>query len=71
MKNMKKERKKVLLIITSILLFVLIVAFVNFIPTWNLETKNMTTVEGEWCNVYYEQEQSAALDVFELADNQH
>ena len=30
----------------------------------------MTKLEGNWCNVYYETEKEAALDVFELADEQ-
>ena len=42
--------------------------FINFIPTFNLKTKNMSVLEGNWVNVYYETEKDAAEDVFKYAD---
>ncbi|MCI9078523.1 MAG: hypothetical protein HFH68_06280 [Lachnospiraceae bacterium] len=35
-----------------------------------MQTNNMTKAEGDWCNVYYETEKDAAVDVFNLADEQ-
>lgn len=65
-----KRRRKVWI---GILIFVGIVAvalLVNFIPTFSLKTKGMHEIQGEWINVYYEQEEAAAQDVFTYADSQ-
>lgn len=50
---------------TGILLVGLLI---NFIPTWNLQTKGMNVLRGEWINVYYEAETDAAKDVFIFAN---
>lgn len=42
--------------------------FINFIPTFQLKTSNMHIIEGEWVNVYYEEEEAAAKDVFQLTN---
>lgn len=47
---------------------ILVVLFINLIPTFNLRTSDMNVLEGEWINVYFEQEKSAAYDVFQYAD---
>lgn len=65
-----KKYKKALIIIGFILLFFAVLATINYVPAWKLETKNMTKLEGKWINVYYETEEAAAKDVFELADEQ-
>lgn len=65
-----KNRKKFFYAFGGILLITVILSILNFIPTWNLKTSSMTKLEGNWCNVYYETEKGAALDVFELADEQ-
>ena len=62
----KSGRLQVLLGILSALAICLVI---NFIPTWNLETKDMHVYNGCWVNVYYENEETAAKDVFEYADS--
>ena len=64
-----KKWKIVLKVLFGCVLICMIAVFINFIPTWNLKTKNMHKLEGEWINVYYETEEAAAKDVFELAEN--
>ena len=64
----KKKFKRTILIILGIIFVVLAIVFINFIPTFTLQTQKMTEIEGNWVNVYYETEKDAALDVFELAD---
>lgn len=45
-----------------------LLAFINFIPTFLLRTPGMRTLSGTYVTVYYETEQSAAEDVFSLAE---
>ncbi|WPX09263.1 hypothetical protein [Anaerocellum danielii] len=55
--------------ISSILIIILIIAFgTTFIPTLQLKTKNMKVIIGRWVDVYYEKEESAASDCFNLAE---
>jgi len=62
--NKKKLLKIILLSIGG-----LIIAFLlTFIPTLSLKTIGMNTLEGKYVTVYYEKEETAARDVFELAD---
>ncbi|BCS81996.1 hypothetical protein [Anaerocellum diazotrophicum] len=62
-----KKRKAT--IISFILIIILIIAFVTtFIPTLQLKTKNMKAKKGKWVDVYYEKEEAAALDCFNLAE---
>lgn len=68
MRSKGKVLKRVFIILLSVIAFCGLLFLINFIPTWNLETSNMTRIEGDWCNVYYETEKDAALDVFQLAD---
>lgn len=56
------------ILIISVIFTVAIIA--NFIPRWNLKTSNMNVLSGTWINVYYENEEVAAKDVFEYADSE-
>ena len=56
------------MVLGSALAFLAALFAVNSIPTWNLETRRMTRLEGLWVNVYCETEEDAARDVFALAD---
>lgn len=58
-----KTKKRILIILTGIG-FLLVGIIINFIPTWNLKTKDMNVLSGDWINVYYETEKDAARDVF-------
>lgn len=42
-----------------------LLAFLNFLPAFRLETRGMHRLEGDLVTVCYEQEESAARDVFE------
>lgn len=66
---MNKKVKKILKILTVIILIIAILAVINFIPAFNLKTSDMSVFKGEWIDVYYENEYSAAKDVFEYADS--
>lgn len=52
----------------GIVLMLILLAIVNFVPTWNLKTSGMHEIEGKWINVFYETERDAAQDVFKHAD---
>ena len=62
--------KRLLKCIAIILAILMILLIINFIPTWNLQTAGMQKLSGNWVNVYYEQEEAAAIDVFEYADSE-
>lgn len=64
-----KRGKRVLKVFICIVFILMIAVVINFIPTWNLKTKGMHKLEGDWITVYYETEEAAAKDVFELAEN--
>lgn len=66
--NGMKKTRKIAVIIFCFLLLLILLGIVNFIPTWSLKNDNMHKLEGKWINVYYEKEEQAAQDVFELAD---
>lgn len=63
-----KKTKKILMISCGVLLIIAVLVIVNFIPVFSLETGNMKKLDGNWINVYYENEESAAIDVFGYAD---
>jgi len=68
---MKKIRKRRLWkVLIGVLAFIILLTTVNFIPTWNLKTKDMNVLKGDYVNVYYEKEKDAAKDVYQLADSQ-
>lgn len=62
--------KLVAKIIVGILTFTTLTVVINSYPTWVLQTSDMNKIEGEWVNVYYENEKDAAEDVFEFADSE-
>jgi hypothetical protein len=45
-----------------------LLALVNYIPAFSLKTSGMRTLSGTYVTVFYETEQSAAEDVFSLAE---
>ncbi len=47
---------------------IVVMVVIHLIPTARLRTKGMYEIEGDWVNVYYETEEEAARDVFELAE---
>ncbi len=54
---------------TVIVLLALALLFAaSFIPTLALKTGGMQVLEGQWVTVYYEKQEAAARDVFELAE---
>lgn len=67
-KTQKNRKKKPLVILAGVAMAFALLALVNFIPTFNLKTADMSVLEGEWVNVYYEDEENAAEDVFNYAD---
>lgn len=68
MNKTKNLKKKILRILFVVVVTLILVVFINFIPTFNLKTKGMSVYHGKWIDVYYEEEASAAADVFEYAD---
>lgn len=66
--NKSRRKRKVGRFILSAIVCLCLICFINFIPTFNLETSNMSLLEGKWVNVYYETEKDAAEDVFQYAD---
>lgn len=63
-----KRKKRLLKVIAGAVILISILVLINMIPTWKLKTKDMTKLEGNWVNVYYEAEEEAAKDVFLLAE---
>ncbi len=64
----KTGKKKVCILLLGFIISLCLICFINFIPTFNLETSGMSLLEGKWVNVYYETEKDAAEDVFQYAD---
>lgn len=62
------KKKKAVKIVEIIFAVVALLIFINFIPTFQLRTSNMKLIEGDWVNVYHEDEEDVAQDVFKLAD---
>jgi hypothetical protein len=60
--------KRIFKIVGIIVACILLLIIANFIPAWNLKTEGMQKLTGNNINVYYEKEEAAAEDVFELAD---
>ena len=54
---------------TGIVIIIAILILINTIPTLRLKTKGMHELEGDWINVFYQTEETAAKDVFALADS--
>lgn len=66
----KDEDKKILFVFVIIIAFITSIIIINFIPTFSLKTRNMSLLEGNWVNVYYEGEKEAAEDVFQYAESE-
>ena len=62
---MKKKFLKWLLGCLGVLV---VLCGINFIPTLSRKTGEMTKLEGQWIDVYYETESGAAEDVFSYAE---
>jgi hypothetical protein len=60
-------RKKGLTILAGIVFGLGLLALINFIPTFFLQTPGMQEKRGEFLNLYYEKEEAAALTVFDAA----
>ena len=60
--------KKPFKITVSVILLLALGFLCSFIPTLSLKTSNMNELKGEYITVYYETEEMAAKDVFELAN---
>jgi len=67
---MKKRSilSKILRAAAFVLAALVLLALVNFFPTFSLKTPGMQQLTGEYVTVFYETEQSAAEDVFSLAE---
>ena len=50
--NESRRKRKVGRFILVTIVCLCLICFVNFIPTFNLETSNMSLLEGKWVNVY-------------------
>lgn len=68
--KVKRKRKKIIKILFVIISVLFLLVIINLIPTFYLKTNGMSVLEGKWVNVYYENEDSAAKDVFEYADSE-
>lgn len=61
-------KKKSIIIGFFIMVMICLLFFINFIPTFHLKSADMSLLEGQWVNVYYEKEKDAATDTFNYAD---
>lgn len=66
----KRTKTKILFVFVIIIAFITSIIIINFIPTFSLKTRNMSLLEGNWVNVYYEGEKEAAEDVFQYAESE-
>lgn len=66
----RTKTKKILFVFVIIIAFITSIIIINFIPTFSLKTRNMSLLEGNWVNVYYEGEKEAAEDVFQYAESE-
>lgn len=64
----KKGKKIVAKVAMGLIIFIILTIMINFYPTINRKTLSMSVYSGEWVDVYYEKEETAAADVFEYAD---
>jgi hypothetical protein len=62
--------RKVLVILCLLVVGLLLLIFINFIPTFYLKNPGMNTLQGEYITVYYEKEETAARDVFSLTERE-
>lgn len=64
-----KKRKLLFKITAGIAIGLIILMLINSIPTWNLKSRHMKQQEGAWINVYYEEEEEAAKDIYFLVED--
>lgn len=69
MTKVVKKKRKLHYILPGMLGVLVLIPFINFFPTFQRRTPDMSVYKGEWIDVYYEEEALAARDVFEYADN--
>lgn len=60
--------KKIAIILLAVIIIIAALLFLNFLPTFSLKTGDMKKLQGQWVDVYYEKEKTAAEDVFQYAD---
>lgn len=60
--------KRMLIVISGIIGVLAFLLFLNFLPAFNLGHSEMSVFKGEWVKVYYEKEEAAARETFELAE---
>lgn len=68
--SQKKKRIRKVFVLPGFILLICLIILINFIPAFCLKTSKMSMLEGQWVNVFYEQEKDAAEDVFQYADSQ-
>jgi hypothetical protein len=68
--NKRFYHKKPFKIMVSVVLVLALGFLCSFIPTLSLKTSGMKELKGEYITVYYETEEVAAKDVFELANSE-
>ncbi len=64
------KTRRLLITAAVVVTVIALVLSANFIPTWNLKTKGMQKISGEWVSLYYEKEKTSARDMFCLADSE-
>lgn len=62
--------KKIAIILLAVIIIMAALLFLNFLPTFSLKTGDMKELQGQWVDVYYEKEKTAAEDVFQYADSE-
>jgi hypothetical protein len=67
----KNKRKKLLKFILLLLCGLTIMVLLTFIPTlMSLETSGMSSIVGEYVTVFFEEEETAAREVFEVLESE-
>ena len=64
----KSKKLKAIKIVLFVILGLITAILITFIPTFNLETRGMNRLKGEYVTVFYEREAAAARAVFDLAE---
>lgn len=63
-----RKKNRIGIIFGAVVVFISLLVLVNFIPTLNRETRNMTELTADGFSLYYETEADAAYDLFALAN---
>ena len=59
--------KKVFMAILTIAVILVVLLFINFIPSFSLKTKDMKELQGDYFTLYYENEEESAFDIVRYA----